>query len=905
VSVDFQSPSYRAGGGDLTIQVSPLGLIELADEEFEVHGPRIQRYATSWAFYLGNHWGYRREAGEPQVTFNYVKAFTDYIINFTFGRGVSFRSPKETDSIVPDLLKRVWEVDNDKETVLYEMGQQGGVSGDCFVKVAYEEARLQPPGPEAGAPPLDPGITQQFIPGRVRIIPLNSSFCLTPDTEVLTQRGWLDYLDLKVGDMALSLDPDTDEIVWTPVEAVNVFDWKGPMARWENDRMSVISTPDHRWVYEDGRGKRSIKTTADLHESKHSGGRLVVGGGTPMAFSPVAKYDDDLVELVGWFVTEGHWHTNGAPMFTQSESVNEEKAARIDRLVKVYGGSVYRYEGKATQWYVPRLREEMHGIVGDDKTLTPEFLATLTYAQARALYEVLLDGDGHRGAATTFAQSDRGRMDGFQMLTAMLGLRTQARWRQRDIGQPCGEATVYGSRYASLTNLQRTEVEYDGKVWCPTTGTGTWVARRKGSVFTTGNCFPEWHPHDRNRLLRFKLKYRFWGTSNEGTRQVFTYTEILTDTVIEEYVNDELIASRPNPLGVIPIVHIANTAVSGSPWGLGDCDQIHSLNRQYNEIATDIADIINYHAAPVTVITGAKANQLEKGPKKVWGGLPKEAQVFNLENGVELSGPMGYMEMLKTAMHEMVGVPETALGQMQPISNTSGVALSIQFQPLMNRYQQKIVQYGMGLQKINELVMKHIVIKEPQNLSYNPTTDEILDPGQVAVLDPDDPITYQSYVHWAAPLPLDKLVLLQEVQMKLELRLESRQGALRILGEEFPDSKLAEIRQEQIDDAKADGVMNLINTQIQSEVANLTGMLPGNAEDPASMLPTDGGGSNGGPGGGMNSKPKAQTPESKLAPMLDPDAVMAQQGEQGIRNDLVTRAYGTKAPQRSVPDAND
>jgi hypothetical protein len=42
------------------------------------------------------------------------------------------------------------------------------------------------------------------------------------------------------------------------------------------------------------------------------------------------------------------------------------------------------------------------------------------------------------------------------------------------------------------------------------------------------------------------------------------------------------------------------------------------LNRAYNETATDIADIVNYHAAPVTVITGAKASNLEKGPKKVW-----------------------------------------------------------------------------------------------------------------------------------------------------------------------------------------------------------------------------------------------------------------------------------------------
>jgi len=47
--IDFASPSYRAASSDLTIAVSPLGLIELADEEFEVHGPRLNRYAQAWA----------------------------------------------------------------------------------------------------------------------------------------------------------------------------------------------------------------------------------------------------------------------------------------------------------------------------------------------------------------------------------------------------------------------------------------------------------------------------------------------------------------------------------------------------------------------------------------------------------------------------------------------------------------------------------------------------------------------------------------------------------------------------------------------------------------------------------------------------------------------------------------
>lgn len=36
MSIAFVSPSMRAAASDLTISVSPLGLVELADEEFEV-----------------------------------------------------------------------------------------------------------------------------------------------------------------------------------------------------------------------------------------------------------------------------------------------------------------------------------------------------------------------------------------------------------------------------------------------------------------------------------------------------------------------------------------------------------------------------------------------------------------------------------------------------------------------------------------------------------------------------------------------------------------------------------------------------------------------------------------------------------------------------------------------------
>jgi hypothetical protein len=573
--LDFSPPSYRAASSDLTISISPLGLVELADEEFEVHGPRLNRYSLNWAMYLGHHWGYRREQGEMQIAVNYYRAFNDYLSRFTFGNGVHFRSPKATEAIIPDRLERIWEVDNDKMRVLLEVGQQGGITGDVFIKVAYEE------------PWTDSA--NHFHPGRVRILPMNSSF-----------------------------------------------------------------------------------------------------------------------------------------------------------------------------------------------------------------------------------------------------------------------------------------------------------------------CFPEFHPHDRTRLLRFKQKYRFWGTSLEGTRQVFTYTEILTDDVIEEYVNDELIDSRPNPLGLIPVVHIPNVPVSGSPWGLADAHDIITINRAYNEISTDVADIINYHASPVTVIVGAKASNLEKGAKKVWGGLPKDAQVFNLEGGASgIDGALKYLELLKRSMHEIMNIPETALGQVQAISNTSGVALSIQYQPLMNRYSQKVAQYGKGLERVNELALRTLFLKEPETMIYNPDVDGPIKEGQYPQLDPNDPISYQNYVQFPPPLPLDKLIALNEIQTKLGMGLESKEGALRTLGEEFPEEKLEEIRAELISDAEADGALQLVKIQIQKAIMDMTGMMPGpDGNSAIPMQPTQLGDGDV-MGDGIEGAP---TPENVNDPETQAMEGMEQQAEAELRNKLVTDAYGTKLPQRRSVD---
>lgn len=555
--VDFWSPSYRASSSDLTVAISPLGLVELADEEFEVHGPRLNRYAAAWAWYLGHHHAQRREMGEPQITLNYTRVIADYINAFCFGKGIEFRTPEATSAVIPHLLAKVWETDNNKEMMLWEMGQLAGVTGDCFVKVAYEDPYVDAIGVNH--------------PGRTRIIPIN---------------------------------------------------------------------PAH--------------------------------------------------------------------------------------------------------------------------------------------------------------------------------------------------------------------------------------------------AFPEYHPHDRQRLLRFKLKYRFWGTSPEGTRQVYTFTEILTDDTIEQYVNDELIDEYPNPIGMIPVVHITNTSISSSPWGQSDIWDIIPLNRELNEKMSEVSDIINYHAAPVTIITGAKASQLQKGAKKVWAGLPKDAKVSNLESTGDMAGAMAYMEMIKKVMHEITGVPENALGESQPISNTSGVALAIQYQPMMNRYTRKKTQFTFGIKRINDLIIRTQAVHEPWSLSWDAYVSEIPNADQLPQLDPLDPITYQSDVHWPEPLPVDALIKMSEQQTLMAMGLQSKRGALREFGEQFPNEKMQEIYEETLEDMYDDGALQMVTAQIQSLILQATGIMPGEGGAPAPPAP-----------GGSGNAEDSGAPLPAL-PSVSPE----------VESEIVQRAFGARLPQRRMPDTD-
>lgn len=207
---------------------------------------------------------------------------------------------------------------------------------------------------------------------------------------------------------------------------------------------------------------------------------------------------------------------------------------------------------------------------------------------------------------------------------------------------------------------------------------------------------------------------------------------------------------------------------------------------------------------------------------------------------------------------------------------------------MMQRYHLKKMTYGDGLTKINALVLKTLFLFEPNTLLYNPDTEGMLEEGQVPIVNPADPMAYHTVVHWPEPLPVDKLIVLNEVMTAMQLGLESKRGALKRLGEEFPDEKAEEIFQELKEDAKEQAALNMFRAQADATIMNMTGLIPGPSPDgqqsvPAPSADSEEGGSSGG----------ASLPGPQVVPsMIDSN----------LQNEIVTLAFGTKLAQRRNPE---
>ncbi len=348
-------------------------------------------------------------------------------------------------------------------------------------------------------------------------------------------------------------------------------------------------------------------------------------------------------------------------------------------------------------------------------------------------------------------------------------------------------------------------------------------------VLNSAYCTPIYSDFDMDELVGMHLRIpvrRFntngtWDTKYQNfyidKQEIRTWeTDVGGNTVSAE-------ETTPNAIGEVYVVHIRNFVNGDSLFGQDDIQIAEKLNEEITDSTTNIGQIIKYHADPVTLIFGAKSGSLQKGPNKIWGNLPKDGDVKNLELQSDLEASNKYRETVTTDLHALMGVPEIAQGTKQAISNTSGVALHTMYLPLIEQSEIKHLMYSPGIVRVLVLTLRWMYHLKKMYLRDDEGNRAPIDGrSNKSKMTEDDyaDIQLTTELVWNSPLPKDRLVEAQIEIAKLQAGLQDIPSALKNLGEQNIEQKVKKIEE----DAKRRAKIALETSPPPVEGNNRTGV---------------------------------------------------------------------------------
>lgn len=321
--------------------------------------------------------------------------------------------------------------------------------------------------------------------------------CVDDETECLTAAGWKRRIDLRNGETIAQFDMAAGHLTWGPLLSVNAYPVQDEPVVVINsrDRRAVLS-PNHRCVTVDRNGKRKFVEAKDLRPAHMfpiaadwSGGHSADGPGSAWA------------ELIGWYVAEGHECRRSLNVeLYQSKSDNPHFCERIEELLRLveaeYEAAEYtrHYRGRETRQVTFRL---MGFAAAKLRSLCPNKIIpanSLMWSDAEcgAMLAGLFMGDANTrvDGRVTFSQKRTDIADMVHALTVRCGRPCSMSKKEKEgiwsLHVAQRRVRSFRSNGGSVFNTE----PMTGVLWCPSTDLGTWVARREGRVFITGNSYP-------------------------------------------------------------------------------------------------------------------------------------------------------------------------------------------------------------------------------------------------------------------------------------------------------------------------------------------------------------------------------------------------------------------------------
>ena len=323
--------------------------------------------------------------------------------------------------------------------------------------------------------------------------------CVDTETECLTIGGWRRYHEIKPGDQIFTYNMETEGLELQPVQQIATYPYKGDMVSVFGRSSNMVMTPNHRCVVQRKHKKGGMRPPVIVTADKIKGG---------MKF-PVAAIlpDDNLLppndpveffELLGWISSEGEYHDTGSVELSQSLTANPQHVKRLDALCAFFGDDMRRHQrdrgekGVVITYSIHKELRKRVLLIMPEKGRIPEHFLLLPSDYLQSFLDGFVGGDGHvrPDGRITIVQKEKQPLDLIQAMYIRLG--KSCILSQRGNNMWTAYITNANSRYFknAKSSLIRDDYSYHGVVWCPVVENTTWVARRGGRPFITGNTFP-------------------------------------------------------------------------------------------------------------------------------------------------------------------------------------------------------------------------------------------------------------------------------------------------------------------------------------------------------------------------------------------------------------------------------
>lgn len=311
--------------------------------------------------------------------------------------------------------------------------------------------------------------------------------CVSEDTEALTDKGWKKYYEINDLDKIATFNIKTKKIEYLKPQRVMAYDYDGYLVCLKNRTQEQLVTPNHKVVR-----KRFNSDKFEFIEAEK-----LFKFKTPILVPTASevlndkKINESLLKLYAWLVSEGSFSDGNRQrvyIFQSEKNIDNCNEIREclrnlgfgwDEAKRIHGFSKtptirFRLNQKSSR----KIRE----LISSKKI--PDTIKTLDKEQIKLFIDTYVKGDGCKedNGRTRIYTKDFDIRNQIQELCPLCGYGSTNTFRENN---KIWQINIVRNAVTNITKLSK--VRYKGKVWCPTTQNGTFVARRNGKIFITGN----------------------------------------------------------------------------------------------------------------------------------------------------------------------------------------------------------------------------------------------------------------------------------------------------------------------------------------------------------------------------------------------------------------------------------